>query len=60
MEVIKIETQEKKMGRPTTAEYRKKRHRMSRIEDEFIQIIEKMNNENDRKLVLQTLEKLKY
>lgn len=59
MEAIKIETP-KKMGRPTKEEYRKKRHRMSRIEDEFIQVIEKMTNENDRKLVMQTLEKLKY
>lgn len=57
METVK---EVKKMGRPVTAEYRKKRHRMSRIEDEFIQVLEKMTNENDRKLVLQTLEKLKF
>ncbi|HDR6313180.1 TPA: hypothetical protein QCU60_005213 [Bacillus cereus] len=57
METVK---EVKKMGRPATADYRKKRHRMSRIEDEFTQIIEKMTNDNDRKLVLQALEKLKF
>lgn len=51
--------QQSKMGRPKTPEYRKKRFRFSAIEDAFNDVLENMENERDRKLVLQTLEKLK-
>jgi len=48
-----------KMGRPRTPEYRKKRFRFSAIEDSFKEILDRMENDSDRKLVMQTLDKLK-
>lgn len=46
-------------GRPRTEQYRKQIMRYSKIEDTFAKIIEKMENEEDKKLVENALEKLK-
>lgn len=49
----------KKMGRPTTPAYAKKQFRYSGIETRFLEIVEKMENEYDKKLVLNELQKMR-
>lgn len=49
----------KKMGRPRVADYRKIKHRMSKIEDTFLETIEKLESEKDKKEIKKALEKLK-
>ena len=41
----------KKMGRPTVPDYRKRVHRFSRIEDGLKEVMKKMKDENDKKLI---------
>jgi len=48
-----------KMGRPKTPEYRKKLLRFSAIEDKFNEVIDQIENEKDRKLIIATLEKMR-
>lgn len=48
-----------KMGRPKTEEYRKKTMRYSRVEDTFNQVIDFLESERDRKLIMETLKKLR-
>ena len=48
-----------KMGRPRTPEYRKKKFRFSAIEDSFKNVLDKMENQKDRKLIEEVLDKLK-
>lgn len=51
---------DKVMGRPRVPAYRGKVHRMSRIEDLFLEdVIPYMKNVNDRDLVIKALDKLK-
>ena len=59
MEKVKDTEKSKKMGRPQTAQYRKIKHRMSRIEDTFREVLEVMKDKEDKALVEQALEKLK-
>jgi hypothetical protein len=49
----------KKMGRPETPAYRKKSLRFSRVEDVFTKNLDKLESENDKKLVLELLEEIK-
>lgn len=51
--------EKRRRGRPRTADYRKKVHRFSKIEDIFLPLIQKLETEKDRKLVLEALEKVK-
>jgi len=48
-----------KMGRPTTPHYFKKQFRYSGIEKRFLQALESMKNEHDKKVVLDVLESMK-
>lgn len=48
----------KKMGRPTTPEYRKKILRYSKIEDTLKPVIESLKDESDKLVLLKALEKL--
>lgn len=54
-----MEQVKRQKGRPRTEEYRKIKHRMSRIEDVFVSVAKEISNEKDRKKVLQALETLK-
>jgi hypothetical protein len=49
----------KKVGRPRTEDYRKKRFRFSRVEDTLKPILEKMESEKDRKLLEEGLRNLR-
>lgn len=49
----------KKIGRPRTPDYRKKRFRLSAIEDKFQVVLERMESKNDRKLIESLLDELK-
>ncbi|MGM2622998.1 hypothetical protein ACS2QB_28285 [Bacillus cereus group sp. Bce039] len=51
--------EQKKMGRPRVAPYRSKTMRLSKVEDEFLKIVSKMESKNDKNLVLKALEVLK-
>jgi len=48
-----------KMGRPSKPAYRSKQVRLGRIEDELNQIVQHIENEKDKHLVLSLIEKLK-
>lgn len=48
-----------KMGRPKTEEYRKKTMRYSRIEDTFSKVLDFMESDRDKKLIMETLKKLR-
>lgn len=49
----------KKVGRPTKADYRAKQLRFGKVEDAFLVLIQSIENEKDKRLVEQTLERLK-
>jgi hypothetical protein len=48
-----------KMGRPTKAPYRSKLIRLGKIEDELNYLVQSLESEKDKTLVLSLLEKLK-
>jgi hypothetical protein len=54
-----MQVKQRRRGRPRTPDYRKEVHRFSRIEDVFLTIVNRMESENDRKLVLEALETIK-
>lgn len=47
------------MGRPRKEDYRKKLMRFSKVEDSFRSVIDTMESDRDKKILLQALEKLK-
>lgn len=55
---MEVQTKKKK-GRPMTPAYAKKQFRYSGIETRFLEIVEKMENEYDKKLVLNELQKMR-
>lgn len=61
MEVIELDTKtkdSKKLGRPTTPDYRKRLMRFARVEDSFKDILHLLGD-TEQKVVLETLERLK-
>lgn len=50
---------QKKIGRPETPEYTKKRFRYANIEKRFSKALEQMKDEHDKKIILKVLEEMK-
>lgn len=51
--------EKKIMGRPKTPAYFKKQFRYAGIEKRFLEVVEKMESEYDKNLVLSVLEEMK-
>ena len=56
---VEIMETKKKMGRPCTPEYTKKKFRYANIEKRFSKALEQMKDEHDKAIVLKVLEEMR-